>query len=521
MNDICNELHFDNRVIPTFINREENFWKVFLKNTKQSPSNIAVTDNQKKISYQEMFDLVSKVSNYFQKLNLVKKDRICVLFENSWPLIVYILAGLKNGVIVVPLNPRSSKFENELVINDCRASYIFSDKELKNNLPHSDELKSVVDILYFDEFKLNNLEVTSFTKEKHIDEEDTAFILYTSGTTGKPKGAMIANLNIIHSCIHFKTHFKLTSEDNCILVVPASHVTGLIAHIMTILYVGGTLILMKSFNAKDFLILAEKEELSYLIMVPAMYNLCIHREDLSKYNLSKWRIGCFGGAPMPLGTIKKLKEMLPNLILANAYGSTETCSPATLMPLEYNEKLISSVGKPVLTGKILVMNENNQEVKTGEVGEFWISGPMVIPGYWNNKKTTSKEFIDGYWKSGDIGYKDENGFFYILDRKKDVINRGGYKIYSTEIENLISLSGLVVEVAIIPHKDQILGEKIHAVILSKKGDDVLNKLKNICLENLSEYKQPDYWTVTTNELPKNKNGKILKSLLIEEMTDKF
>ena len=139
---------------------------------------------------------------------------------------------------------------------------------------------------------------------------------------------------------------------------------------MTILYSGGTLILMKSFNAKDFLTLAEKEKLSYLIMVPAMYNLCIHKEDLSKYNLSKWRIGCFGGAPMPLGTIKKLKELLPNLILVNAYGSTETCSPATIMPLEYNENLIASVGKPVSTGKIIVMSEDNQEVKIGEVGEF-------------------------------------------------------------------------------------------------------------------------------------------------------
>ena len=146
---------------------------------------------------------------------------------------------------------------------------------------------------------------------------------------------------------------------------------------------------------------------------------------------------------------------------------------------------------------------------------------MVLPGYWKNTKKSSEEFIDGFWKSGDLGYKDENGFFYIVDRKKDVINRGGYKVYSSEIENLISLSGLVIEVAIIPYKDPILGEKIHAVVLSKSGDDILNKLKNICLENLSEYKQPDYWSFLTKDLPKNKNGKVLKSLLIEEMKDKF
>ena len=146
---------------------------------------------------------------------------------------------------------------------------------------------------------------------------------------------------------------------------------------------------------------------------------------------------------------------------------------------------------------------------------------MVIPGYWKNKKKTSEEFVNGYWKSGDIGYKDKNGYIYILDRKKDVINRGGYKIYSTEIENLISLSGLVLEVAVIPHMDSILGEKIHVIIYSDNQSKNLKKLQKLCLKNLSEYKQPDYWTFLDSELPKNKNGKILKSLLIDEMEHKF
>ena len=169
----------------------------------------------------------------------------------------------------------------------------------------------------------------------------------------------------------------------------------------------------------------------------------------------------------------------------------------------------------------MIMNDNNEEVSIEETGELWIFGPMVIPGYWKNKKKTSEEFVNGYWKSGDIGYKDKNGYIYILDRKKDVINRGGYKIYSTEIENLISLSGLVLEVAVIPHMDPILGEKIHVIIYSDNQSKNLKKLQKLCLKNLSEYKQPDYWTFLDSELPKNKNGKILKTLLIDEMEDKF
>lgn len=521
MTEISNELHFKDRIISSFKIRHKNFWQAFLNTTQKYPKYIAVSDKEKKISYKEMLNLALKKSSYYKSLGLQKGDRVCVLFENSWPLLVYILAGLKDGIIIVPLNPKSSMIENEMIINDCSAKGLFFDKYLNTNLPKKEKIKSVQNYSFFDEKKYLYVEENNNDDVKcNVEEEETGFILYTSGTTGKPKGAMITNFNIIHSCMHFKKHFSLSEEDNSILVVPASHVTGLIAHVMTMLFTGGTLILMKSFDVKAFLNLAEKEALSYLIMVPAMYNLCLHREDLSKYNLSNWRIGCFGGAPMPLGTIKKLSLVLPNLLLVNAYGSTETCSPSTLMPLDYKEELIASVGKVVETGKILIMNDNNKEVKDGDNGEIWISGPMVIPGYWNNAKKTSEEFIDGYWKSGDIGYKNKYGYIYILDRKKDVINRGGYKIYSSEIENLLSLSGLVLESAIIPYKDPILGEKIHAVIYTDKNN-ILNNLKKICSETLSEYKQPDYWTFLENELPKNKNGKILKSFLISQMNDKF
>ncbi|MDA7579652.1 acyl--CoA ligase [Alphaproteobacteria bacterium] len=487
---------------------------------KKNSENIAVTDNDKKFTYQQTHDFVLEQSHYFHKLGLKKGDRVCLLFENSWPLIIYILVGLKDGIIIVPLNPKSSKVENKMIINDCSAKAVFFDQSLEKNIPSEHHICSVKHIICFDEKIIFNDKNVQSPRKINVHEEDTAFILYTSGTTGKPKGAMITNFNIIHSCLHFKRHFELSEKDNCILVVPASHVTGLIAHIMTILFAGGNLILMKAFDVKEFLHLADKEKLTYLIMVPAMYNLCLHRANLDNYNLKNWRIGCFGGAPMPIGTIKKLRSFLPNMLLVNAYGSTETCSPATLMTLDYNENLIASVGKIVETGKILIMG-NNKEVRTDEIGELWISGPMVIPGYWNDLNKTSIEFVNGYWKSGDIGYKDKNNYIYILDRKKDVINRGGYNIYSSEIENLLSLSGLIVESAVIPQKDPILGEKIHAIVYASRGSQILDSLQKLCKKNLSEYKQPDYWTFVSKELPKNKNGKVLKSLLIEEMKDKF
>lgn len=502
-------------------NRPKSVWQIFLNNTIKYPNNIAVVDNNKKITYKELYNFVHNKSKYLIELGLKKGDRACVLFENSWPLIICFLAGLKEGVIIVPLNPKSTLIENERIINNCSAKAVFFDKNLEVNLPSFKSLKSIQYFKYFNENKYINVIDVPIHKKCSVKEEEIAFILYTSGTTGLPKGAMITNFNIIHSCFHFQNTLKLSEKDKSILAVPATHITGLVAHVMTMLYVGGSLILMKSFKVKEFLTLAEKEKLSYLIMVPAMYNLCLHREDLRKYNLLNWRIGGFGGAPMPVGTIKKLKQTIPSLLLINAYGSTETCSPATIMPLKYKKNLIASVGRVVEAGKILIMNEKGYEVATGQPGELWISGPMVIPGYWNDASRTKKEFVSGFWKSGDIGYVDNEGYIFILDRKKDVINRGGYKIYSSEIENLLSLSDLVIETAVLPCEDSILGEKIHVVIYTKEDSKIIDQLKSICTKTLAEYKQPDYWTFLNKELPKNKNGKVIKAQLIKEMSNKF
>ena len=180
------------------------------------------------------------------------------------------------------------------------------------------------------------------------------------------------------------------------------------------------------------------------------------------------------------------------------------------MPKEYSIDKLNSVGKCVPTGQIKIINEKQEELRSNQHGELLISGPMVVPGYWNNDLATKKEFTEnGFWKSGDVGFKDEEGYIYILDRKKDVINRGGYNVYSSEIENLISLQNGVIEVVVIPHPDKVLGEKIHVVIF--KNDSLLvDQLKLICKTKLADYKQPDYWTVVKDYLPKNKNGKVMK-----------
>ena len=271
-----------------------------------------------------------------------------------------------------------------------------------------------------------------------VGEEDTAMILYTSGTTGKPKGAMLAHCNVIHSAMVFVSCLQLTAADRSIAAVPLGHVTGVVANIMTMVRCAGALIIMTEFKAAEYLKVAARERVTYTVMVPAMYNLCLLQPDFDSYDLSSWRIGGFGGAPMPIATIEKLAVKIPGLKLANCYGATETTSPSTMMPGELTATHIDSVGLPCPGADIVVMDAGGHELPRGDIGEIWIRSGSVIKGYWNNPKATAESFTGGFWHSGDLGSIDRENFVRVFDRQKDMINRGGLKIYSAEVESVLS-----------------------------------------------------------------------------------
>jgi acyl-CoA synthetase (AMP-forming)/AMP-acid ligase II len=246
-----------------------------------------------------------------------------------------------------------------------------------------------------------------------------------------------------------------------------------------------------------------------------MYNLCLLQADFDSYDLSAWRIGGFGGAPMPTATIEKLAIKIPGLKLINAYGSTETTSPSTIMPPELTAEHIDSVGLPCPGAQIIVVDADGRELPRGEIGEIWIHGGSVIKGYWNNPKATAENFTGGFWHSGDLGSIDANNFVRVFDRQKDMINRGGLKIYSAEVESVLAGHPGVVESAIIATPCPVLGERVHAVIVTR-GDDVSSEaLRAWCAERLSDYKVPETMALTAEPLPRNANGKVMKKQLRE------
>jgi acyl-CoA synthetase (AMP-forming)/AMP-acid ligase II len=295
--------------------------------------------------------------------------------------------------------------------------------------------------------------------------------------------------------------------------VPASHVTGLVAITLAMYAVGGCVVMLRDFKAGAFLELAARERITHTLVVPAIYNLCLRDPDFGGFDLSAWRIGGFGGAPMPEGTIRALAERVPGLTLMNAYGATETTSPTTIMPMGRQAENLDSVGAVVPCGDVRVMDASGREVPAGESGELWIAGPMVVPGYWDSPDATAREFVDGYWKSGDLGSIDAAGFVRVFDRKKDLINRGGYKVYSAEVESVLSLHALVVESALVAVPDPVLGEKTLAFVVTRDAACTADALRQHCAAHLADYKVPDFFTFQTEPLPRNANGKLLKRAL--------
>ncbi|NRA86531.1 MAG: acyl--CoA ligase [Rhizobiales bacterium] len=513
---ISQEVHFDNRKFYCFEARPNDVYSMFSQSVKRNPDKEALIVGDYRLTWKELEDWVLRVASGLKILGIKSGDRIALLLSNGIEFVVTTFAASTLGIIIVPISTREKQPGIAFVLNQCGANTIVFDAALRDKLPdlhdipkmkHQIVVGAISDINSF-ETLLNS---TRLEMVEAINEEDVSAILYTSGTTGKPKGAILTHLNIIHSAMHYVHLMKLRDDDRLLGSVPFSHVTGLVALLMTMVRCGGCLIVMEHFKASTFLKIASDEKMTHTLMVPAMYSLCLIQDYLEVYNLTKWRVGVYGGAPMPASVIQSIAEKLPNLVLINAYGATETTSPATLVPPGETENYPTSIGKVVQCGEIIIMDENGNEKPIGESGEICIKGPMVAKGYWEDPAATAENFSNGYWHSGDIGSVDENGYYYIHDRSKDMINRGGYKIYSIEVENVIHLHPAVLEVAVIGRACPVLGERVHAVVYTVEGQQVSSsELAQLCAEQLADNKVPESFTFLKIPLPRNANGKILK-----------
>jgi len=513
------EVHYGDRLVRCYVDRPPHVDQMFKNAVSRHANAVALVDGSRRMSYAELDQRVSRIAARLAVLGIGRTDRVALMIANRSEFVEAVLAVARLGAISVPINIRQQKPEIESALADSAAKLFIYDAELIERLPDAavlPALKHRCAIGTPDPGALpyaDLLEPAPPPPQAVIADDDVFSILYTSGTTGRPKGAMLTQLSVVHSCLHYRDALELGPEEVSVLAVPASHVTGLVAIILTMLLVGGRVVILPVFNARRFLELASAERISHTILVPAMYNLCLLDREFDRYDLSSWRVGGYGGAPMPLATIDTLAEKCPRMRLCNAYGATETTSPTTLMPLGEGLVHADSVGKVVPCGEVRVMDELGREVATDESGEIWIAGPMVVPGYWNNPQANAEHFVGGYWKSGDIGSRNAGGYFKVFDRKKDMINRGGFKIYSAEVENVLSRHPAVLECAAVARPDPVLGEKVQVFVVARADAISAGDLKQFCAQHMADYKVPDFITVMADALPRNANGKVLKAVL--------
>jgi O-succinylbenzoic acid--CoA ligase len=512
---------FGDRIVPCFVNRPASFHELVERSLVRRPQSEALVCGSQRWTYAQCNGVAGRLAAGFQTAGVRAGDRVVMFIDNRAEFVFVLLALQRLGAVAVPVGVREQRPGLAYIARQCGALAIVSVAALAERIPQGEDapaLRLRVSIgpapepgwLTLDDW----LTGSAAAPVPHAGAEtEVAVILYTSGTTGHPKGAMLTHLNIAHSAIHYQACMKLGPQDRSALAVPASHVTGLIAVIASMLHVGGTIVVVPEFRADSFVALLQDERITHTLMVPAMYNLCLLHPTFAGAKLDAWRIGGYGGAPMPMATIEALAQRLPGLTLLNAYGATETTSPTTMMPMGDTASHADSVGVTLPAARVLIMDEQGAELPPGEVGEIWIGGPMVVPGYWDNPQATASSFTAGYWHSGDLGWVDAQGYVRVNDRKKDMINRGGYKIYSIEVENVLMAYPGVLEAAIIARPCPVLGERVHAVVYGSGllPDD--EALRRHCAQRLADYKVPETITWSATPLPRNANGKVMKRLL--------
>jgi acyl-CoA synthetase (AMP-forming)/AMP-acid ligase II len=454
---------------------------------ERSPAGEAIVElGGPRASYSELWERSARVAGGLRKEGVSKGDRIAIRLGNGLDWCLAFFGIQMAGCVAVPVNTRFTESEVDYVVNDSGASFVFeSGKALPDGAPF------VVD---------------------DLKQSDLAAIFYTSGTTGFPKGAMTTHENFLANVETCRRVVRLPMDGSVrnLVSVPLFHVTGCNSQLLPTVEGGDTLVIMPAFEVKAFLAAIVAERINLLTSVPAVYWLAMVQPEFRGLDTSEIRWVCYGGAPIAPDLVIKIMDAFPNARVGNGFGLTETSSVATFLPHEHARERPESVG---FAAPVVDLDLFERDPQTG-AGELLVRGANVVQGYWNKPEATSETFVDGWLHTGDMARIDEQGFVQIVDRKKDMICRGGENVYCVEVENVLAAHPSVFEVAVVGVPDDMMGEKVGAVIVPAPGSRFDGgELIAFAAENLAEFKVPQYISVRAAPLPRNPGGKVLKPLL--------
>jgi acyl-CoA synthetase (AMP-forming)/AMP-acid ligase II len=495
------------------------------KDLQNNPQKIRVIFEDKRFTSSEFNIRINKFANALKDLGLKRGDRVGVLLRNCNQYLEIPFATAKIGVITVTANFRLTGKELTHIFKDSGSKILITGYEfeetIKEILPELKEIRHVISVGGDRSFGLDYEEILSQAKDKsptyNLTEDDVVFIMYTSGTTGLSKGAMVTSRNLISSVINEISVINTPPSSIALQVMPLYHVVW-VDTLHYILRAKTTVI--ANFDPQNILKIIEKERVSHTMMVPAMIGALVNYPDLKKYDLKSLKLISYVGSLMPTSLLKQGFNIFGNIFL-NQYGVTETCACLSYMsPQEHiflgsekEKKRLASIGREQTCCRIQIFDENERSLPPGKVGEIVARGPQVMKGYWNKPDETTKAIKNGWFHTGDLGYMDEEGYIYLVDRKVDMIISGGENIYSREIENVLYSHPKVKESAVIGIPDEKWGEQIKAFIAVKEGEKLEEEeIIDFCKKSLAKFKIPKLIEFT-DELPKDPNGKILKRVL--------
>ena len=489
-----------------------------------APDKTALVEGEKRRSFKELDAMANALAASLQELGLRKGDRIAIYMKSSIEFVVSFYAIEKLGGIVAWVNPNYRKTEAEFILRNSEAKgivifrewegydYLDAVLKMKENLP-SLEFTLLVgegegeNLWRFNDL-LNRGYGKSFSPPVIQSQEDLAMLIYTSGTTGRPKGAMITHFQAVNGGLRYSLGVQATSEDVFIGILPMSHSYGCGSTLILPTLLRSTLVLMDKFDAEKAFQLIEKERITLQLAAPAHYILELNHPRRSHYDLSSLRAGLIAGQIAPEGLLTRVQKEM-GIYLTSFWGASEVGPGLGIIcpypsPLEIRE---SYIGKPIEGTMVRVADpETRKEVPDGQMGELTLKGWHVLKGYWNNPEETRKQVIDGWLHMGDLVSREKEGYLKIYGRTKDLINRGGYKVYPYELESLITDLPKVQDVCVVATPNPILGESICACVIPRTGQTLtLKDLRDFLHGKIAPHKLPDELCIM-KEFPRLSGG---------------
>lgn len=472
-------------------------------------SSVALLDGDtgRSFTYSKLYELSLKTASLLKsRYGIGSGDRVALLAQNEIESLVLFFALQRLAAILVPINFRLTRREIDHILDDSGAKLVLAQKDFQEQISHRTEIREDYD-LFISLMGTNSLKHTDYLSS----EEDPCMILYTSGTTGSPKGAVLSQRMLFWNSINTTLRLNIQQSDVAVTFLPLFHTGGWNVLTTPILHRGGKIILLKKFEADKVLELTANENCTLLFGVPTTMDMMAHSPLFTSVKLDKVRYAIVGGEPMPVPLIETWNKK--GLQVRQGYGLTEFGPNVFSLNEEDAMRKIGSIGFPNFYIETKVVGENGEELGDNEIGELILRGPSIMSGYWKNEKATAETIKDGWLHTGDLVRRDSEGYYYVVGRKKDMFISGGENVYPPEVEQVLRKNSGVKEVAVIGVPDERWGEVGCAFVVTTQ-DISSDHLRDYCLQNLAKFKIPKYFQFVPS-LPKGDSGKILKRALKE------